>query len=55
MIRIRSLSAGFLLAVFVIISLGVLVALGADRWVRGLDEKTHRNSYLASPAAVPIA
>jgi len=46
--RIRSTSAGFLVAEFVIISLGVLVALGADRWVRGLDEKTLTDTYMVN-------
>jgi hypothetical protein len=46
--RIRSTSPGFLVAEFVIISLGVLVALGADRWVRGLDEKTLTDTYLVN-------
>ena len=46
--RIRRRSAGFLVAEFVIISLGVLVALGADRWVRGLDEKTLTDTYLVN-------
>ena len=48
MSRIRRTSTGFLVAEFVIISLGVLVALGADRWVRGLDEKTLTDTYLVS-------
>lgn len=48
MSRIRGTSAGFLVAEFVIISLGVLVALGADRWVRGLDEKTLTDTYLVN-------
>jgi len=48
MSRIRSTSAGFLVAEFVVISLGVLVALGADRWVRGLDEKTLTDTYLVN-------
>ena len=48
MSRIRSTSAGFLVAEFIVISLGVLVALGADRWVRGLDEKTLTDTYLVN-------
>jgi len=45
---IRRRNAGFLVAQVVSIFLGVLVALGADRWVSGLDDRALRDSYMAS-------
>lgn len=47
MSRFRGGSTRFLLAEFIVISLGVVVALGADRWVQGLD-----NSERGEPANV---
>jgi len=41
-------NAGFLVAQVVSIFLGVLVALGADRWVSRLDDRALRDSYMVS-------
>ena len=42
----RGGSAGRLVAEFLVIVIGVLVALGADQWVQGLEERRLESEYL---------
>jgi len=45
--RSGSLPVGRLAAEFAVIVMGVLVALGVDRWVAGIDERDQELAYLA--------
>ena len=46
MSRSGSLPVGRLAAEFAVIVMGVLVALGVDRWVAGIDERDQELAYL---------
>ena len=46
MSRLGRIPAGRLVAEFLVIVIGVLVALGVDRWVAGIDERDQELAYL---------
>jgi len=44
--RLGRIPAGRLAAEFLVIVIGVLLALGVDRWVAGMDERDQELAYL---------